>query len=55
MKRPQDIKDLQREIERLRDAKRRALTVADERAKEAVELRLENARLQARLAKCDRS
>ena len=38
------------EIERLQDAKRRALQLADERAKEAAELRLENERLRARLA-----
>ncbi len=49
------VEDLQREIERLRDAKRRALTVADERVKEAVELRLENDRLRAQLAERDRS
>lgn len=33
------------EIERLQAAKRRALAVADDRAKEAVELRAENKRL----------
>jgi regulator of replication initiation timing len=51
MKRPK-IEDLEREIQRLQDAKRRALAIADERSKEAVELRLENERLKARLAEC---
>jgi regulator of replication initiation timing len=50
MKRANDIEDLQREIQRLQKAKRRALQIA-----EAVELRLENERLRAQLAKCDRS
>ena len=49
MKRPNEIEALQREIQRLQDAKRRALSLADERAKESVELRLENDRLRARL------
>jgi aminoglycoside phosphotransferase len=47
--------DLQAEISRLQDAKRRALQIADERAKEATELRLENERLRSRLAEWDRS
>jgi hypothetical protein len=47
--------DLRAEIERLQDAKRRALSLADERAKEAVELRLENERLRAQLEECHRS
>ena len=34
MKRPERVEDLKREIERLQDAKRRALAIADERAKE---------------------
>jgi hypothetical protein len=55
MKRPERIEELKLEIERLQDAKRRALSLADERAKEAVELRLENERLRAKLAECDRS
>jgi len=50
MKRPERVEDLKREIERLQDAKRRALAIADERAKEAVALRLENERLRAQLA-----
>jgi hypothetical protein len=45
-----DTENLNREIQRLRDAKRRALALADELAKEAVELRLENERLRAQLA-----
>jgi hypothetical protein len=49
------VEDLQREIQRLRAAKRRALLIADERAKESVELRQENARLRAQLVECDRS
>jgi hypothetical protein len=49
MKRSERIQDLQREIDRLQEAKRRALAVADERAKEAAELRLENERLRAQL------
>jgi regulator of replication initiation timing len=48
-----DIEALKREIQRLQKAKRRALAIADERSKEAVELRLENDRLRARLAECD--
>jgi hypothetical protein len=52
--RPADEPGLKREIERLKEAKRRALMIADERAKEAVELRLENERLNAQLAECDR-
>jgi hypothetical protein len=40
--------ELQAEIDRLQDAKRRALSRADERAKEANKLRLENERLRAR-------
>ena len=40
------------ELGRLKDAKRRALHIADERAREAVELRLENERLEAQLAEC---
>jgi regulator of replication initiation timing len=49
------VEDLQREIERLQEAKWRALSLADERAKEAAGLRLENDRLRARLTGCDRS
>jgi hypothetical protein len=45
-----DVEALQREIQRLQDAKRRALALADERAKEAVELRLENERMRMELA-----
>jgi hypothetical protein len=52
VKRPERIEDLKREIERLQEAKRRALQIADERAQEAAELRLENERLRA---KCERS
>lgn len=37
------------EIERLQDAKRRALQIADERAKEAVELQLQLARARQRI------
>jgi hypothetical protein len=44
--------ELKREIERLQDAKRRALAIADERSKEAVALRLENERLRAKLSEC---
>jgi hypothetical protein len=59
MKRPEqrasEVEDLQREIQRLRDAQRRALALADERAKEVVELRLENERLRAQLAECNRT
>jgi len=40
--------DLQAEISRLQDAKRRALQLADERAKEAVELRRRIAELDGR-------
>jgi hypothetical protein len=43
------------EIERLQGAKRRALQVADERAKEAVALRAELARMRARLAALERA
>jgi regulator of replication initiation timing len=43
------MEDLKRENARLQDAKRRALQLADERAKEAVELRLENERLREQL------
>jgi regulator of replication initiation timing len=50
VKRPECTEELKREIERLQDAKRRALAIADERAKEAVALRLENERLRAQLA-----
>jgi regulator of replication initiation timing len=53
MRQPHDIEALKREIQRLQEAKRRALAIADERSKEAVELRLENERLRARLAECD--
>ena len=60
MKRPDQrtiskVEDLQREIQRLRDAKRRALSAADERAKEANGLWLENERLRTLLAERDRS
>jgi hypothetical protein len=60
MKRPEqrtmrEVEDLQREIQRLRDVKRRALSLADERAKEVAESRLENERLRAQLAECNRS
>jgi len=55
MKRRTETEELKREIERLQDAKRRALSLADARAKEAVDLRLENQRLRAKLAVCDRS
>ena len=50
MKRPERVEELKREVERLQDAKRRALAIADERSKEAVALRLENERLRAQLA-----
>jgi hypothetical protein len=40
---------LRAEIARLQDAKRRALAVADERAKETAALRIENAQLRATL------
>jgi regulator of replication initiation timing len=53
MTRPNDIEDLKREIERLRDANRRWMRVANERSKEAAGLRLENEQLKARLAECD--
>jgi hypothetical protein len=43
-----EVRRLRAEIERLQDAKRRALQLADERAKEAVELRLRIAELEAR-------
>ncbi len=46
------IEDLHREIARLRDVNRRALALADERAKEANELRAENERLRAQLVEC---
>jgi hypothetical protein len=49
------LDELAAEIERLAGAKRRALQVADERAIEANELRLENERLRAQLADQDRS
>jgi regulator of replication initiation timing len=55
MKRPNEIEALTREIQRLQDTKRRALSLADERAKEGNELRLENERLRARLEECHRS
>ena len=62
MTRPNDIEDLQRHIERLQDAKRRALQIADERSKENaalrnmnVALREEIERLRVRLAECHRS
>jgi hypothetical protein len=42
-----ELAEARAEIERLQDAKRRALQLADERAKEAVELRI--AELEARL------
>jgi regulator of replication initiation timing len=48
-----EVEDLQREIQRLQEAKRRALAIVDERSKEAVELRLENERLRAQIAECD--
>jgi hypothetical protein len=54
-KRPTDIEALQREIQRLKEAKRRALPLADERAKENVALRAEIERLRARIAECNRS
>jgi hypothetical protein len=47
---PEHVEELKREIERLQDAKRRSLAIADDRAKEAVALRLENERLRAQLA-----
>jgi hypothetical protein len=50
MKRRNEVEELKREVERLQDAKRRALAIADERSKEAVALRLENERLWAQLA-----
>jgi flagellin-like hook-associated protein FlgL len=40
---------LRAEIDRLQDAKRRALAIADERAKELAALRIENERLKAQL------
>jgi uncharacterized protein YktB (UPF0637 family) len=43
--------DLKREVARLQEVKRAALLLADERAKEANELRQENARLKAQLGK----
>ena len=62
MTRPNDIEDLKREVERLQDAKRRALAIADERSKENAALRNMNAalleeieRLRVRLAECHRS
>ena len=55
MKHRSEIEELKAEIERLQAAKLRALQVADERAKEACELRLENERLRTKLAECDRS
>jgi hypothetical protein len=50
MKRRSAVEELKADIERSQAAKRRALAVADERAKEACELRLENERLRAQLA-----
>ena len=50
MKRRNEVEELKREVERLQDAKRRALAIADERSKEAVAPRLENERLRAQLA-----
>jgi phage host-nuclease inhibitor protein Gam len=47
-----EVEDLQREVQRLQEAKRRALAIADERAKEACGLRQEVERLRARLAEC---
>jgi regulator of replication initiation timing len=44
------VVDLLREVERLQDAKRRALAIADERAIDANELRFENERLRIQLA-----
>ena len=60
MKRPEqrtmsEVEDLQREIQRLQEAKRRALSLADERVKEANALRLEVERLRAQLAECKRT
>jgi regulator of replication initiation timing len=54
MTRCSEVEKLKAEIERLQAAKRRALAVADERSKEAVELRLENEQLRAQLAERDR-
>ena len=51
----QEVLKLLAEVDRLQDAKRRALQLADQRAREATELRLENERLRSRLAECDRS
>jgi hypothetical protein len=45
---------IERERNELRDSKRRALSLADERAKEANGLRIENERLRAQIAR-DRS
>jgi hypothetical protein len=42
------------EVERLQEAKRRALRIADERSRENVALRAENAKLQAALAEARR-
>src|SRR5882757_5233592 len=42
-------RDLRAAIARLREAKRRALAIADERSKEACELRAENQRLRSAL------
>lgn len=55
MTRRSEIEELKSEIERLQAAKRRALAIANERVKEAVELRHENERLKALLAERDRS
>ena len=43
------VGDLKREIERLRDANRRWMRVANERSKEAAGLRLENEQLKAQV------
>ena len=51
----QEVLKLRAEVDRLQDAKRRALQLADQRAREATELRLEDERLRSRLAECDRS
>ena len=45
-----EVLKLRAEVDRLQEAKSRALQIADIRAKEAVELRLENERLRAQLA-----
>jgi hypothetical protein len=45
---------LRAEIERLQAAKRRALALADERAKEAATLRIENERLKTQLDSSDK-